>query len=66
VIYDGAFSETFHATGALVIGLGWLAGLGVAVYFVLRRAVGRREQLRTGRAAPDIKFQWPWCSWTTA
>jgi ABC-type Na+ efflux pump permease subunit len=42
VMYDGAFSDTFHATGALVIGLGWLAGLGVAVYFVLRRAVGRR------------------------
>ena len=41
VMYDGAFSETFHATGALVIGLGWLAILGLAVYFVLRRAVGQ-------------------------
>lgn len=41
VMYDAAFSDTFHATGALVIGLGWLAGLGVAVYFVLRRAVGQ-------------------------
>jgi ABC-type Na+ efflux pump permease subunit len=41
MMYDGAFSETFHATGALAIGLGWLAVLGLAVYFVLRRAVGQ-------------------------
>jgi ABC-type Na+ efflux pump permease subunit len=41
VMYDGAFSETFHAWGALVIGIGWLAALSVAVYVVLRRAVGR-------------------------
>jgi hypothetical protein len=40
VMYDGAFSSSFHAAGALAIGLGWLAVLGVAVYFVLRRAVG--------------------------
>jgi hypothetical protein len=39
VMYDGAFSETFHAWGGLVIGLGWLAALSVAVYVVLRRAV---------------------------
>ena len=39
VMYDAAFSPTFHAGGELVIGLGWLAGLGTAVYFVLRRAV---------------------------
>jgi hypothetical protein len=42
VMYEGAFSETFHAAGALAIGLGWLAVLGVAVYLVLRRAVGQR------------------------
>ena len=42
VMYDGAFSNTFDAGGALLIGLGWLAVLGVAVYLVLRRAVGRR------------------------
>jgi hypothetical protein len=41
-MYDGAFSDTFHAGGALLIGLGWLAVLEVAVYLVLRRAVGRR------------------------
>ena len=42
VMYDGAFSDTFHASGELVFGLGWLAALGIAVYVVLRRAVGQR------------------------
>jgi ABC-type Na+ efflux pump permease subunit len=42
VMYDGAFSDVFHAWGALVIGLGWLTVLSVAVYFVLRRAVGQQ------------------------
>jgi hypothetical protein len=42
VMYDGAFSSSFHATGELLIGIGWVAVLGVAVYLVLRRAVGRR------------------------
>ena len=42
VMYDAAFSETFHAGGELLVGLGWLAVLGVAVYLVLRRAVGSR------------------------
>ena len=40
VMYDGAFSQSFHATGELLLSLGWLAALGVAVYVVLRRAVG--------------------------
>jgi hypothetical protein len=39
VMYDAAFSETFHAGGDLLLGLGWLAVLGTAVYVVLRRAV---------------------------
>jgi hypothetical protein len=43
VMYEGAFSDTFHAMGALAIGLGWLAVLGLAVYFVLRRAVGQAD-----------------------
>jgi hypothetical protein len=30
-----------HATGGLLIGLGWLAVLGVAVYTLLRRAVAQ-------------------------
>ena len=42
VMYDGAFSPTFHAVGALGIGLAWLAVLSVTVYVVLRRAVGVR------------------------
>ncbi len=40
VMYDGAFSSTFHAGGELLVGIGWLLALGVAVYVVLRRAVG--------------------------
>ncbi len=42
VMYDGAFSGIFHAWGALVIGMGWLAVLGAAVYLVLKRAVGQQ------------------------
>jgi len=38
-MYDGAFSETFHAGGELALSLAWLAVLGVAVVFVLRRAL---------------------------
>jgi ABC-type Na+ efflux pump permease subunit len=43
VMYDAAFSNTFHAWGGLAIGLGWLAVLSIAVYVVLRRAVGSRD-----------------------
>jgi hypothetical protein len=39
VMYEGAFSTSFNAGSALVIGLAWLAALSVAVYLVLRRAV---------------------------
>ena len=42
LMYEGGFSETFHAAGALVISLGWVVVLGAAVYIVLRRAVGVR------------------------
>jgi hypothetical protein len=38
-MYDGAFSHTFHAGGELLLGLAWLAVLGVAVLVLLRRAV---------------------------
>ena len=41
VMYDGAFSHTFHAGGELIIGIGWLLALGITVYLVLRRAVGQ-------------------------
>ena len=42
VMYDGAFASTFHATGELLLSLGWTAALAVAVVIVLRRAVGAR------------------------
>jgi hypothetical protein len=42
LLLDGAFSNTFHAGGALLISLGWAAALASSVYLVLRRAVGVR------------------------
>ncbi len=42
LLYDGAFAHTFAATGDLLIALGWLVALAVAVFLVLRRAVGAR------------------------
>lgn len=42
VMYDGAFSETFHAGGELLLSVGWALVLGATVYRVLRRAVGTR------------------------
>jgi hypothetical protein len=43
VMYDGAFSRTFHATSELLLSLGWTAALAVAVAAGLRRAVGERS-----------------------
>lgn len=42
VMYDGAFSGTFHAEGELLLALAWTLGLTIAAYLVLRRAVGTR------------------------
>ncbi len=42
VIYDGAFSTTFHASTELVLAIAWTTALAVAVAVVLRRAVGPR------------------------
>ncbi|HSC63785.1 MAG TPA: hypothetical protein VLD35_09140 [Caldimonas sp.] len=42
VMYDGAFSTTFHAGSELLLSLGWAAVLAIAVTVVLRRAVGDR------------------------
>jgi hypothetical protein len=42
VMYDGAFSTTFHAGGELALSLAWLAALAAAVILVLRRAVATR------------------------
>jgi hypothetical protein len=37
IVIDGAFSGSFHAWGELMLALGWLAALGLAVGWVLRR-----------------------------
>lgn len=42
VLYAGSFSPTFHAGGELVLAVAWLAGLTIAVFVVLRRAVGAK------------------------
>jgi hypothetical protein len=42
LLYSGAFGYGFHASGELLLALGWLAALSVAVYLLLRRAVGLR------------------------
>lgn len=43
VMVDGAFSGSFHASGDLLLSLGWIGLLGAAVFIVLRRAVGQRS-----------------------
>jgi hypothetical protein len=43
VMYDGAFSDDFHAVDELLLALGWTAVLGAAVFVVLRRAVAPRS-----------------------
>jgi len=42
MMIDGAFSQHFHATPALLLTLAWIAALGLIVYLTLRRAVGVR------------------------
>jgi hypothetical protein len=42
LLYAGAFSPGFHATGLLLIALGWLGALMAAAFLVLRRTVRRR------------------------
>ena len=41
VVIDGGFSQTFHAYSALVLALGWLAGLVLAVAWRLRRLLAQ-------------------------
>jgi hypothetical protein len=50
VIVDAAFSDHFHAWGALAIGLMWIAVLALAVGVVLGRFVGLRHP--SGLTAP--------------
>jgi hypothetical protein len=40
LLFAGAFSPSFHATGPLLLTLAWLGALSLAVYLSLRRAVG--------------------------
>ena len=42
VMLDGAFSQSFAASGELLVALGWLFVLAGAVYMLLQRAVGVR------------------------
>jgi hypothetical protein len=42
VMLDGGFSHAFDAGGELALALGWLIALAIAVYVLLRRAVGVR------------------------
>jgi hypothetical protein len=42
MMVDGAFSSHFHAAPELLLSLAWLAALAIAVYLLLRRAVGTR------------------------
>jgi hypothetical protein len=41
-MYDGAFSDTFHASGELLLAVAWAVALAGAAYVVLRRAIGVR------------------------
>jgi hypothetical protein len=41
IMIEGAFSNSFHAAGDLLLSLGWVAALTAAVLVVLRRAVGQ-------------------------
>lgn len=40
LMLDGAYSSQFHATAELALSLSWTTALGLAVYLLLRRAVG--------------------------
>ena len=40
VLYAGAFSHSFQATGDVLLALAWLAALGAVGYLALRRTIG--------------------------
>jgi hypothetical protein len=39
LLYAGAFGHDFHASGVLVLSLGWVSVLACAVFFILRHAI---------------------------
>jgi hypothetical protein len=41
-MFDGAYSNEFHAGPELAIAVGWATVLAIAVYFVLRRTLGTK------------------------
>ena len=43
LMVDGAYSSHFHAAAELALSLAWVALLGVAVYVLLRRAMGAKS-----------------------
>ena len=43
VLYDGAFSGSFHAQAELALAIGWAAALLTAVFLLLRRVVSPRK-----------------------
>lgn len=51
MMIDGAFSTSFHTSGALLGAIAWLAALALVVSVVLRRSIGTR--LRRGASSED-------------
>jgi hypothetical protein len=47
LMIDSAYSTSFHAGGALLLGLGWTAALTTVVYRLLARAVGAKTRETT-------------------
>jgi hypothetical protein len=46
VLFDGAYSHSFHAASELAVALIWTTALASAVFVVLRRAVATRARHR--------------------
>jgi len=54
LIVDGAFSDTFHAGGALALSIAWVLALAVAVSVVLGRLVAVEDRGEGRRRGPDL------------
>lgn len=52
IMFDGAYSHTFHAAGELLLALAWATALLIIVWLVLRRGLGvARNPHKTDRPA---------------